>query len=58
VAAEHLQLSGEIGSIAPGKAADVIAVRGDPLANVRVLESVGFVMKGGRVTRTPAEVRA
>jgi imidazolonepropionase-like amidohydrolase len=48
-AAEHFNLSGEIGSIAANKAADIIAVKGDPLANVRVLESVSFVMKGGKV---------
>ncbi len=48
-AADHFSLSAEIGSIAPGKAADIIAVDGDPLADVRELESVDFVMKGGRV---------
>jgi imidazolonepropionase-like amidohydrolase len=48
-AAEHFDLSGEIGSIIANKAADIIAVRGDPLANVRELESVDFVMKGGKV---------
>jgi len=48
-AAEHLGLSGEIGTLAPGKAADLVAVRGDPLANVRELEHVRFVMKGGQV---------
>ncbi|MEQ3745385.1 MAG: amidohydrolase family protein [Henriciella sp.] len=39
----------EIGSITVGKAADIIAVKGDPLANIRELESVDFVMKGGVV---------
>jgi imidazolonepropionase-like amidohydrolase len=48
-AAEHFGLTGEIGSIAANKAADIIAVKGDPLSNVRVLESVSFVMKGGKV---------
>ena len=48
-AADHFGLSSEIGSIAAGKAADIIAVNGDPLSNVRELESVDFVMKGGKV---------
>jgi imidazolonepropionase-like amidohydrolase len=39
----------DIGSIQPGRYADIIAVTGDPLADVRVLEKVGFVMKGGVV---------
>ncbi|MGA2813420.1 MAG: amidohydrolase family protein [Candidatus Acidiferrum sp.] len=39
----------EFGSIAPGKYADIIAVNGDPLADVRVLEHVAFVMKEGKV---------
>jgi imidazolonepropionase-like amidohydrolase len=43
----------ERGSIAPGKLADLIAVPGDPLDDVRVLERVSFVMKGGVVVRGP-----
>ena len=49
--AEHLGLSAEIGSLAPGKAADLVAVKGDPLADVTELERVSFVMKGGAVAR-------
>jgi imidazolonepropionase-like amidohydrolase len=48
-AAEMLGASGQIGVIAPGAYADVIAVEGDPLQNVGELEQVGFVMKDGRV---------
>src|SRR4030095_2553458 len=44
-----LERSDRIGTIAAGKDADIIAVDGDPLANVRLLESVGFVMKHGHV---------
>ena len=39
------------GSIEPGYAADIVAVAGDPLKDVRALESVAFVMKGGTVYR-------
>lgn len=48
-AADHFGLSDEIGALTPGKAADVIAVKGDPLADVNVLRNVSFVMKGGQV---------
>jgi imidazolonepropionase-like amidohydrolase len=47
--AEMLGMSGEIGVIAPGAYADVIAVEGDPLKNVGELERVGFVMKDGKI---------
>lgn len=49
--AELLGLKDEIGSIAPGKAADIIAVAGDPLTDVRALKTVAFVMKGGEVVK-------
>lgn len=47
--AAHAKLEGEIGSIAAGKAADIVAVKGDPLGDVRLLEHMSFVMKGGAV---------
>jgi len=47
--AELLEMKGKIGVIAPGAYADVIAVAGDPLADIKVLGSVGFVMKDGKV---------
>jgi imidazolonepropionase-like amidohydrolase len=39
----------DIGSIEPGKFADIVAVEGDPLADITVMEKVVFVMKGGEV---------
>ena len=48
-AAELLGITARAGTIEPGKDADIIAVEGDPTANVRLLEQVGFVMKSGRV---------
>jgi len=51
-AAELLGWSDRVGSIEPGKYADLIAVPGDPLADIRALENVGFVMKGGRVVKS------
>lgn len=50
-AAAHLKISQEAGLIAPGRPADIIAVHGDPLSDVTVLERVIFVMKGGEVYR-------
>jgi imidazolonepropionase-like amidohydrolase len=52
-AAELLDMVGEIGVIAPGAYADLMAVNGDPLLDVSALERVGFVMKDGRVIRPP-----
>ena len=48
-AADLLGHADEVGSIKPGKFADVIAVSGDPLEDIRVLEHVEFVMKDGKV---------
>jgi imidazolonepropionase-like amidohydrolase len=47
--AELLGVSQKLGSITRGKLADIIAVRGDPLQDVRLLEDVRFVMKEGRI---------
>jgi imidazolonepropionase-like amidohydrolase len=49
VAAEQLNRSDRIGTIEAGKDADIVAVAGDPLADVRALESVDFVMRRGVV---------
>jgi imidazolonepropionase-like amidohydrolase len=48
-AAELLEMKGEIGVIAPGAYADIVAVSGDPLANVDALKNASFVMKDGEV---------
>ncbi len=50
-AADLLGVAGDVGSIEPGKSADLIAVTGDPLADVRTLKQVGFVMRAGVVYR-------
>src|SRR5437762_7449481 len=48
-AADLLDDKGEIGVVAPGAYADIIAVTGDPFKNMKELENVRFVMKGGNV---------
>ena len=48
-AADLLGHSNELGSIKPGKYADIIAVSADPLQDIRALEDVKFVMKNGKV---------
>jgi imidazolonepropionase-like amidohydrolase len=48
-AAEMLDMAGQIGVVAPGAYADVVAVPGDPLTNIKELERVDFVMKDGKV---------
>jgi imidazolonepropionase-like amidohydrolase len=50
-AADLLGWTDRVGTLEPGKFADVIAVDGDPLADVHVLENVRFVMKGGEVVK-------
>ena len=46
-----LDKEGEIGIIAPGAYADIIAVGGDPLKGIQLLENVSLVMKDGQVFR-------
>jgi imidazolonepropionase-like amidohydrolase len=48
-AADLLGISAEAGTLEPGKRADLIAVSGDPIADVTLLKNVAFVMKGGVV---------
>jgi imidazolonepropionase-like amidohydrolase len=50
-AAEMLGWQDRIGAIEPGKFADIVAVAGDPVADITELERVQFVMKGGDVIR-------
>ena len=47
--AEMLGMAGRLGVVAPGAYADIVAVSGDPLADIDALSRVGFVMKGGAV---------
>jgi len=50
-AADLLGKSNLLGSLQPGKYGDIIAVLGDPLENIRLLENVKFVMKEGKIYR-------
>ncbi len=52
--AELLGLQDQLGSISPGKLADIIAVNGNPLEDIGLLQQVSFVMKDGRVVRNEA----
>lgn len=53
VAAEMLQWNARIGTLEEGKLADIIAVPGNPLEDISVLERPQFVMLGGKVVRRP-----
>ncbi len=50
-AADLMGWQDRVGAIGPGKFADLIAVDGDPLFDIRVLQNVRFVMKGGAVMK-------
>jgi imidazolonepropionase-like amidohydrolase len=50
-AADLIGQPDKLGSLEPGHYADLIAVQGNPLDDVKMLESVTFVMKGGTVVR-------
>jgi imidazolonepropionase-like amidohydrolase len=52
-ASQLLGQQNSVGTIEPGKFADIVAVPGDPLADVTLMEKVDFVMKGGVVVRRP-----
>ncbi len=48
-AAEMLEMQGQLGTILPGAYADIVAVSGDPLSDIKTLQNVQFVMKDGKV---------
>jgi imidazolonepropionase-like amidohydrolase len=52
-AAQLMRWEDRVGSLAPGKYADMVAVEGDALADLKRFEQVGFVMKGGVVYKGP-----
>jgi imidazolonepropionase-like amidohydrolase len=51
ISAADLIGADDVGVLEPGRFADVIAVQGDPLNDVTVLQAVAFVMKGGQIVR-------
>jgi len=52
--ADALGLAGQVGTLASGAYADLIAVEGDPIADIRALERVSVVLKGGEVVKSGA----
>ncbi|MFQ6003923.1 MAG: amidohydrolase family protein [Woeseia sp.] len=55
VAARYMGWDDRIGAIKPGFLADIVAVEGDPLADISILEKVDTVVKGGLVFKSPAD---
>ena len=51
VAAEHMELSADVGAIVPGRVADLIAVRGNPLEDAKILRSIPIVMQAGIIIK-------
>jgi len=47
--AELMQMQNDIGTIEEGRYADIIAIRGNPLSDISVMQKITFVMKGGVV---------
>jgi imidazolonepropionase-like amidohydrolase len=58
VGAELLRWDDRLGSVEEGKLADLVAVTGNPLDDMKALERVEFVMIGGRVAKSPGGGRA
>lgn len=56
IAAEALGRQNDVGAIEVGRYADIIAVAGDPLSDVKILQNVAFVMKGGKIYKDVSPV--
>ncbi len=55
VASEMLEIADELGTLEPGKLADLIAVKGDPTTDISVLEQIAVVIKDGKVEKFDAK---
>lgn len=53
-AAQLLDMEKDLGTVEPGKIADLVAVPGDPLADIKLMTQVTFVMKAGAVYKPAA----
>jgi imidazolonepropionase-like amidohydrolase len=51
-ASQLLGIADQVGTIEAGKAADIVAVNGDPLTDIKAINNVVLVMKGGEVVRS------
>jgi imidazolonepropionase-like amidohydrolase len=56
VAAVHMGLDAEVGAIVPGRAADLVAIQGNPLEDIKTLRQVDVVMKDGIFVRSPQAI--
>jgi len=54
-ASKLLRIDDKLGTIEVGKLADLVAVKGNPLENISLLENIGFVMKDGKVYKHTQE---
>ncbi len=46
-------MQNDVGSVARGKFTDIVAVKGVPLADLTLLQKIDFVMKGGKIVKSP-----
>jgi imidazolonepropionase-like amidohydrolase len=57
-ASKLLRMDKDIGSVEAGKYADIVAVPGDPVADIALMKRIEFVMKGGEVYKSPLGIPA
>ena len=57
VAAKHMGLDGVVGTLREGMRADIVAVPGNPLTDVKRLRSVSLVIKDGKILKEPDAIR-